>query len=206
MNTSAFLDSPAAADAPSRSLAGATRAELARCARRGRRARTRNPHAHGAALALDLSSRRFVLRRHAQCQQGFSRPAERAFHAGAAADRDGAGLQRRHAEMADPAGACRKRRTAAPRSNAFIFPKRIAARYASRARSAARLTCAFCHTGTQKLVRNLTAQEIIAQVLIARERLGDFPGGVPPEDGLMPKLEAPRGLQRRLHGHGRAAL
>ncbi len=38
------------------------------------------------------------------------------------------------------------------------------------------LTCAFCHTGTQKLVRNLTAQEIIAQVLIARERLGDFPG------------------------------
>ena len=39
-------------------------------------------------------------------------------------------------------------------------------------------------------MRNLTAQEIIAQVLIARERLGDFPGGARPEDGLTPKLDA----------------
>lgn len=37
------------------------------------------------------------------------------------------------------------------------------------------LTCAFCHTGTQRLVRNLTAEEIVAQILVARERLGDFP-------------------------------
>jgi 23S rRNA (adenine2503-C2)-methyltransferase len=37
------------------------------------------------------------------------------------------------------------------------------------------LTCSFCHTGTQKLVRNLTAEEIVGQVLMARERLGDFP-------------------------------
>jgi 23S rRNA (adenine2503-C2)-methyltransferase len=51
------------------------------------------------------------------------------------------------------------------------------------------LTCAFCHTGTQKLVRNLTAQEIIAQVLIARDRLGDFPGGVRPDDGLTPAAD-----------------
>ena len=38
------------------------------------------------------------------------------------------------------------------------------------------LTCTFCHTGTQRLVRNLTAAEIVAQVLIARDRLGDWPG------------------------------
>lgn len=38
------------------------------------------------------------------------------------------------------------------------------------------LTCSFCHTGTQKLVRNLTAGEILGQILMARERLGDFPG------------------------------
>ena len=38
------------------------------------------------------------------------------------------------------------------------------------------LTCSFCHTGTQRLVRNLTAEEIIGQVLLARERLGDFGG------------------------------
>ena len=49
------------------------------------------------------------------------------------------------------------------------------------------LTCTFCHTGTQKLVRNLTAGEIVSQVLMARERLGDFPGGVRPTDGVVPK-------------------
>ncbi len=38
------------------------------------------------------------------------------------------------------------------------------------------LTCKFCHTGTQKLVRNLTAAEIVGQLIVARERLGDFPG------------------------------
>lgn len=48
------------------------------------------------------------------------------------------------------------------------------------------LSCAFCHTGTQKLVRNLTAHEIIGQLIIARERLGDFPGLSPPEDGQVP--------------------
>ncbi|MGE0828617.1 MAG: 23S rRNA (adenine(2503)-C(2))-methyltransferase RlmN [Hyphomonadaceae bacterium] len=37
------------------------------------------------------------------------------------------------------------------------------------------LTCAFCHTGTQKLVRNLTAAEIVAQVMIARDDLGEWP-------------------------------
>jgi 23S rRNA (adenine2503-C2)-methyltransferase len=45
------------------------------------------------------------------------------------------------------------------------------------------LTCSFCHTGTQRLVRNLTAGEILSQVLMARERLGDFPGGQRPVDG-----------------------
>jgi len=37
------------------------------------------------------------------------------------------------------------------------------------------LTCTFCHTGTQKMVRNLDAGEILAQVLLARHRLGDYP-------------------------------
>jgi 23S rRNA (adenine2503-C2)-methyltransferase len=38
------------------------------------------------------------------------------------------------------------------------------------------LTCKFCHTGTQKLVRNLTAGEIVQQVLIARDSLREWPG------------------------------
>jgi 23S rRNA (adenine2503-C2)-methyltransferase len=38
------------------------------------------------------------------------------------------------------------------------------------------LTCSFCHTGTQRLVRNLTAGEIVGQIMVARDRLGDWPG------------------------------
>jgi 23S rRNA (adenine2503-C2)-methyltransferase len=53
------------------------------------------------------------------------------------------------------------------------------------------LTCSFCHTGTQRLVRNLTAGEILGQILMARERLGDFPGGSRPDDGGL--VPAPRG-------------
>ncbi len=44
------------------------------------------------------------------------------------------------------------------------------------------LTCSFCHTGTQRLVRNLTPAEIIGQILIARDRLGDWPGAEEPAD------------------------
>jgi 23S rRNA (adenine2503-C2)-methyltransferase len=43
------------------------------------------------------------------------------------------------------------------------------------------LTCSFCHTGTQLLVRNLTSAEIAAQLVIARDRLGDWPGRTPPD-------------------------
>ncbi|PCJ69925.1 MAG: 23S rRNA (adenine(2503)-C(2))-methyltransferase RlmN [Rhodobiaceae bacterium] len=39
------------------------------------------------------------------------------------------------------------------------------------------LNCTFCHTGTQKLVHNLTSGEIIAQILIARDTLGEWPIG-----------------------------
>jgi 23S rRNA (adenine2503-C2)-methyltransferase len=37
------------------------------------------------------------------------------------------------------------------------------------------LNCTFCHTGTQKLVRNLSHAEIVAQVMIARDALGEWP-------------------------------
>jgi 23S rRNA (adenine2503-C2)-methyltransferase len=42
------------------------------------------------------------------------------------------------------------------------------------------LTCKFCHTGTQRLVRNLEAAEIVCQVMIARDALGEWPS--PGED------------------------
>ena len=37
------------------------------------------------------------------------------------------------------------------------------------------LNCRFCHTGTQKLVRNLTPEEIVGQLVVARDALGDWP-------------------------------
>jgi 23S rRNA (adenine2503-C2)-methyltransferase len=37
------------------------------------------------------------------------------------------------------------------------------------------LTCKFCHTGTQRLVRNLTSEEIVSQLLIARDFLNEWP-------------------------------
>jgi 23S rRNA (adenine2503-C2)-methyltransferase len=49
------------------------------------------------------------------------------------------------------------------------------------------LTCSFCHTGTQKLVRNLTAGEIVGQVMLARDDLGEWPvkGEAKPEVRLI---------------------
>ena len=45
------------------------------------------------------------------------------------------------------------------------------------------LTCSFCHTGTQKLVRNLTAAEIVGQVMLARDDLDEWPvQGAPKEE------------------------
>ena len=56
------------------------------------------------------------------------------------------------------------------------------------------LTCTFCHTGTQRLVRNLTTAEIVSQLVVARDRLGDFPGLEAPTDGLVPSGEGVRAV------------
>jgi 23S rRNA (adenine2503-C2)-methyltransferase len=49
------------------------------------------------------------------------------------------------------------------------------------------LTCSFCHTGTQRLVRNLTAAEIVGQIMVARDDLGDW-GRRPDERRLVSNL------------------
>ena len=52
------------------------------------------------------------------------------------------------------------------------------------------LTCSFCHTGTQKLVRNLEPEEIVGQIMLARDRIGDWPGAEPQGDpSLLPQSE-----------------
>ncbi|MDM7945333.1 MAG: 23S rRNA (adenine(2503)-C(2))-methyltransferase RlmN [Oceanibaculum nanhaiense] len=40
------------------------------------------------------------------------------------------------------------------------------------------LTCKFCHTGTQRWVRNLGAAEIVGQVMLARDKLGEWPASM----------------------------
>ncbi len=54
------------------------------------------------------------------------------------------------------------------------------------------LNCTFCHTGTQRLVRNLTAKEIVAQILLARDRIGDW---------VVPKAGKDRGASAPDDGH-----
>jgi 23S rRNA (adenine2503-C2)-methyltransferase len=49
------------------------------------------------------------------------------------------------------------------------------------------LTCSFCHTGTQRLVRNLTASEIVAQIVAARQIVGDFPDSDTPPGAIVPR-------------------
>jgi len=47
------------------------------------------------------------------------------------------------------------------------------------------LNCSFCHTGTQRLVRNLTAGEIVGQIMVARDRLGDWADRETPSGGRL---------------------
>ncbi len=49
------------------------------------------------------------------------------------------------------------------------------------------LTCSFCHTGTQRLVRNLTPAEIVGQIMVARDDLGEWP-----EPGVGSGVAGPR--------------
>ena len=55
------------------------------------------------------------------------------------------------------------------------------------------LNCTFCHTGTQMLVRNLTSEEVLMQLMVARDRLGDFaavsaPAAKNPDDNASSRL------------------
>jgi len=51
------------------------------------------------------------------------------------------------------------------------------------------LTCSFCHTGTQRLVRNLSSAEIVQQILLARDRIADWPGAIAADPRGLPASE-----------------
>ncbi|MDA7946511.1 MAG: 23S rRNA (adenine(2503)-C(2))-methyltransferase RlmN [Hyphomicrobiaceae bacterium] len=51
------------------------------------------------------------------------------------------------------------------------------------------LTCKFCHTGTQKLVRNLRPAEIVGQIMVARDRIGEWPEAEADDSTGLPDAE-----------------
>ena len=64
------------------------------------------------------------------------------------------------------------------------------------------LTCKFCHTGTQRLVRNLSAGEIVGQVLNARDKLGEWPS---PQDGRLLSNIVMMGMGEPLYNYDNVA-
>ncbi len=64
------------------------------------------------------------------------------------------------------------------------------------------LTCAFCHTGTQRLVRNLGAGEIVGQFLLARDHLGEWPS---PKDARLLSNVVMMGMGEPLYNYDNVA-
>jgi len=64
------------------------------------------------------------------------------------------------------------------------------------------LTCTFCHTGTQRLVRNLEPGEIVAQVMVARDGLGEWPS---PKDARMLSNIVMMGMGEPLYNYDNVA-
>ena len=63
----------------------------------------------------------------------------------------------------------------AARSRPSTFPRPSRGALCLSSQVGCSLTCSFCHTGTMPLVRNLRASQIVGQILIARDPLGEWP-------------------------------
>ena len=85
--------------------------------------------------------------------------------------------------LADPAGG------AAQEIETVYIPEETRGTLCISSQVGCTLTCPFCHTGTQRLVRNLEPHEIVAQILVARDRLGEWPGAEPHGAGSLPVTE-----------------
>ena len=86
---------------------------------------------------------------------------------------------------------CRSRATrpVAPEVEAVYIPEADRGTLCISSQVGCTLNCSFCHTGTQALVRNLTTQEIVAQLLLARDRIADWPGAIPEDASGLPTSE-----------------
>ena len=185
-----------------------TRAEFADVLQGLGRAGPRDQDAGGPALALDLLPGR--RRGSTRCSTSASRCAptlaER-YSLDRPASGGRAGVGRRHPQMADPHALDRPARSWR-RDRMRLHPESDRGTLCVSSQVGCTLTCTFCHTGTQKLVRNLSSREIVAAAP-RRARPGSATSRASRrrQDGLVPSGEGVRGrVQHRLHGHGRAAL
>jgi 23S rRNA (adenine2503-C2)-methyltransferase len=129
--------------------------------------------AHAAALALDVCPRRQGIRRDDQHFQGNARAARAAFY-------------RRPPEVVAEQvsnDGTRKWLLRLPSGDGFqkahevecvYIPETDRGTLCVSSQVGCTLNCSFCHTGTQRLVRNLTAGEIVGQIMVARDRLNDW--------------------------------
>ena len=100
----------------------------------------------------------------------------------------------------------RGRERAAPEIETVYIPEADRGTLCISSQVGCTLNCSFCHTGTQPLVRNLEIEEIVGQILLARDRIGDWAGAAPPADGRLLPGDGPQDHQYCSYGHGRAAL
>ncbi len=178
------LERYVAPDKPS--LVGLTRAQLAALLGRDRRAARPAQDARAAALALDLFPRADCVRRHDQHLEGNARGAR----ASISRWRGPRWWPSRSRSTARANGCCvcpaRQQGERPHEVECVYIPDTDRGTLCVSSQVGCTLNCSFCHTGTQRLVRNLTAGEIVGQVMMARDRLGDWPGAVRPSDGVIP--------------------
>ena len=125
--------------------------------------------ARQADLALDLQSRGRRFRGDDRHRQG---PAAAGWPS--ASPLPGRKWSRRRCRPTAPANGC-SAPTTAMISRWCSSPTPTAARLCVSSQVGCTLNCRFCHTGTMKLVRNLEPAEIVGQVMLARDALGEWP-------------------------------
>ncbi len=129
-------------------------------------------HARAPVVELDLCPWRARFRRHDQSGQGFPRP-------------DGAHFTLARPEVVTEQISSDGTRKWLLRTGPGIefetvyIPESDRGTLCVSSQVGCTLNCRFCHTGTQKLVRNLTPDEILGQLLVARDALGDWPSTAP---------------------------
>ena len=146
-----------------------------RGAGRDRRAGAAAAHARAADLALALRARRARLRRDDHPVEGFARCAGAALHLArpeiAAEQISVDGTRKWLLRLPGELGG-------RPHEVECVYiPETDRGTLCISSQVGCTLNCTFCHTGTQRLVRNLTAGEIVGQVVLARDRLGDWQRG-----------------------------